>query len=172
MAYISAAEVKVIRDNLKAAFPAKDGWKFSVRGDNHTAVRVAIMAFPKGYDFPGHAQVNHYHIDTSGYGDKEKEVLKKVSAIVHEKHWDKSDIMTDYFNCAFYVTIEIGKWDKEAVAVEPKAKKVRKSRGERVAAHIAETQEKYAPRHNPKKVGYGLSDSECRDIAAFVGIHF
>ncbi len=127
MAYISAAEVKVIRDNIKAAFPVKDGWKFSVRGDNHTAVRVALMAYPKGYEFPGHASVNHYHIDRmESVGDKEKEVLKKVSAIVHEKHWDKSDIMTDYFNCAFYVTIEIGKWDKDAVMVEPKAKKAPK----------------------------------------------
>jgi len=163
MAYISAAEVKVIRNNIKAAYPVKDGWKFSVRGDNHTAVRVALMAYPKGYEFPGHASVNHYYIETmESIGEKEKEVLKTVSKIVHAEHWDKSDIMIDYFNCAFYVTMEIGKWDCDAVMVEPKAKKKPAKRAPKPAGMSYDT----------KSVLADYSEREVLDLAAFVGIMF
>ena len=43
MAYITKDEVKVIRNNLKKAFPAKQGWKFSVVCEHYSSVRVAIM---------------------------------------------------------------------------------------------------------------------------------
>jgi aconitase B len=112
MAYISAEEVKEIRNNLKAAFPAKDGYKFSVTRQHGTEVSVSIMEAPiESKD--SYVQVNHYYIDNHYEDQPEwKEFLNKVSEIVHEKHWDKSDLQSDYFHCAFYVSINIGKWDR------------------------------------------------------------
>ena len=115
MAYITAEEVKVIRNNIKKAFPAKAGWKFSVTCEHHSAVRVAIMKAPKEYGFEGFHSVNHYYINEH-YENNAAEMLEKLSDIVHANHWDESDPMTDYFHCAYYVTINVGKWNKPCVA--------------------------------------------------------
>lgn len=155
MAYIDSKTIKKFRDAIKAEYPASKGWKWSVTGHNHSSVKASLMAYPKGYIFPGRASVNHFWLDESGYGKKEIAVLKKVKEILHSEHWDKSDIMTDYFNCAYYVTMEIGKWDRDAVMTTPKAKKKPAKR-----APVA------------KPTGYGLSDSECKMIASSIGINF
>ena len=112
MAYITKEQVKEIRNNLKAAFPAKDGYKFSVVNMHHTEVSVSILEAPIEAS-ESYQQVNHFHID-SFYKDQPewKDFLNKVSEIVHKDHWDKSDLQTDYFHCAFYVSINIGKWDR------------------------------------------------------------
>lgn len=160
MAYIDNATVAKIRTTLKAEYPASAGWKWSVRKRDHSAVTVALMAYPSNYTFPGHLQVNHYHIDKmESIGEKEKAVLKRANEILHADHWDDSDPQVDYFNCAFYVSLHIGKWDKEAVAVEVKAKK-------------KPVRRKAAPKPAPAVVGYGLTDTECKDLAALCGIHF
>ena len=117
MAYITTEEVKVIRQNLKKAFPVKAGWKLSVTREHYSSVRVRVMQAPRVYDMQGHESVNHMWIKDH-YGDSKKgQALQKMNEIIHAEHWDESDIMTDYFNCAFYVTMGIGKWDKDCIAV-------------------------------------------------------
>lgn len=59
----------------------------------------------------GYIQVNHYYLD-SHFNGKALEYLEKTKAIMHVDHWDKSDVMTDYFHCAYYVSMNIGCWDK------------------------------------------------------------
>ena len=138
MAYISTEEVADIRARLKAAFPAKDGWKLSVRKEHSSSVNVRFMAGPhtfKAFDFDPYATdpdvprckaqaeamgavkevtdggVNHCYI--ADHWDKESAaILQKASDIIHRDHWDKSDIQSDYFHCAFYVSMGIGQWDK------------------------------------------------------------
>lgn len=125
MAYITTEQVQEKRKMLKEAFPAKDGWKLSVTKEHYTSINIAIMQYPEGYDFgTKYEQINHYCIDDyTNFGDKEKAVLKKISDIAHIGHWDESDIMTDYFDCAFYINIQIGKWDKQPVQAALKGKK-------------------------------------------------
>ena len=126
------------------------------------------MQFPAGYDFaierregdtssPLYTQLNHYHLDNSGLGAKEIKVLKKVNEILHIGHWDKSDLMTDYFHCSHYVNMHIGKWDRPAVQAAPKARKVRKA--------------KAAPKAAVKAAPAG-SDWEYKRVAEFIGIQF
>ena len=67
-------------------------------------------------DHRGHCQVNNYHID-SHYVGVANAFLRKANAILHEGHRDDSDPMTDYFNCSWYVNINIGKWDKPYILV-------------------------------------------------------
>jgi hypothetical protein len=55
--------------------------------------------------------VNHYHLD-SLFSGIALEYLEKAKEIMHADHWDKSDIMTDYFYCAYYVNMSIGRWNK------------------------------------------------------------
>lgn len=141
MAFIDAEQVAKIRKELKEAFPAKDGWKLSVRKDSHLAVDVRFMAGPhefKAWDFDPystdpdapkcrqHAEVmesvktvtkddvNHHWIDDHWTPDSAA-ILKKASEIIHRDHWDESDSMTDYFHCAFYVHMGIGRWDRPYV---------------------------------------------------------
>lgn len=141
MAYINAQETKIIRDELKAAFPYV---KFSVTNDNHSSVNVHILEAP--FDFntsrPGcsYKDVIHYSVNdhwltadderhqqtatnSEGHsisqGDHEAYIfLRAVEAIITKKWWDKSDIQSDYFNTAFYFSISIGKWDRGFVRTE------------------------------------------------------
>lgn len=112
MAYITADEVKVIRNNLKKEFPE---FKFSVTRDNSTAIAVCIMSGPVEF-VPGkpNAQLNHFYPDNYQHAD----ILKKMIAIVNAKNYDNSDTMTDYFDVGYFVHIEQGKWDKPYVLVQ------------------------------------------------------
>lgn len=55
--------------------------------------------------------VNQYYLDSSFDGIA-LEYLEKAKAIMYVEHWDKSDVQTDYFHCAYYVNINIGRWNK------------------------------------------------------------
>ena len=139
MAYISAAEVATIRTNLAAAFPKAKGWKFGVRlSSGHLGVDVTLLAGPvalMGYQYDAYdtnpatartasgaqargsvkAQttggINHYHFREQYTPDTVK-ILESVIGITMAKHWDESDIQSDYFNCAFYAHFEIGTYAK------------------------------------------------------------
>lgn len=137
MAYMSTEQAAKIRAELKAAFPLKDGWKFSVsKCAGSLGIDVYIMAAPHEFacwDFDHYttdetaprtaseakarnmrkgtdqAQVNHYYIAES-WVPESAAILQKVSDIIHRDHWDKSDSQSDYFHCAFYVHMGIGQW--------------------------------------------------------------
>lgn len=120
MAYMNAERVKEIREQIKKEFPAKDGYKFSIRVRNHSTVCVDVMTAPfdilEGYDSchgEGYAQVNHYNIERHfANNPKAVEVLSRIYKIMNEGNYDNSDTMTDYFDVGFYCSISIGKWDK------------------------------------------------------------
>lgn len=120
MAYITKEETAEIRNNLKKAYPEI---KFSVRMRHHSNVDVTILESPYNFELNGkeYRGVNHYHIDNSGGVDYDGntikphthlDILKGILAIISANHWDKSEIMTDYFNCAFYYDLSIGAWEK------------------------------------------------------------
>lgn len=123
MAYITIDQVKEMRNTIKKAFPTAKGWKWSVTRQHYSSVCATLMQYPQGYDFgEGSQQVNHFHFERDEtYGKKETAVFKKVTDILHTGHWDKSDIMTDYFHCSHYVSLNIGKWDRPAIQAKPKA---------------------------------------------------
>ncbi|CAB4241639.1 hypothetical protein UFOVP71_177 [uncultured Caudovirales phage] len=121
MAYISAQDVKAIREELKAEFPK---FKFGVRkGSGSLSVDVTIKSGTSDFSDifthgQGYAQINQYHL--GNYGDHQT-VLSKINEIMHNapgrvdpsrKYFDESDAMTDYFHTAFYTHLQIGAWDK------------------------------------------------------------
>lgn len=133
MAYIRKEEVKIIRDDLKKAFPEI---KFSVKKNAYSStVYVTIKESPYDFELNGkeYRDVNQYHFDTDMDGHDWDEnivkahthrpLLRKIFAIISKEHWDKSDMSTDYFNCAFYYYLSIGEYTKPYKKVAKKAAK-------------------------------------------------
>ena len=137
MAYLSAEDVNHIRVALKKEFPQ---YKFSVTRDHHLGVMIAFMKGPRFAEYEyfdrysgemkkdnldGHHQINHFHLE-SFYGKENAEILGKVSEIAHtapglaggKKYYNNNDIQSDYFDVAYYVSISVGKWNKEYEIVE------------------------------------------------------
>jgi hypothetical protein len=131
MAYITAKEVAVIRADLKDAFP---GWKFKVCLDSgHLGVRVHFMEGPVPLyayisddwarkpmaDRDPSKQVSQHQINQYWFNEhhpaETARIIEHALAIISKTHWDKSDAMTDYFHCAFYIHMEIGTWEKPYV---------------------------------------------------------
>lgn len=114
MAYISAEEIDVIRKELKAAFPAKQGWKFLISRSHHSGINVAIAEAPlelRNNTDEAYENVNEHWI--SERANKESIViLKDMLKIINKKNFDKSDLQSDYHNVGFYTNLSIGKWDK------------------------------------------------------------
>lgn len=139
MAYMDKAHADRIRTRLKEALPAKDGWRFKCSiSSGHLGIDVTLMQGPvklEAYDYdpftrdatsPNSAEsakamgrvkevtegdINHFHYE-SHYTPETVEVLRKVVGATMAEHWDDSDIMSDYFSCAFYPHFRIGEWRK------------------------------------------------------------
>ncbi len=73
--------------------------------------RIDFIGSYRGNCTDNYIQVNHYYID-SWFSGEAAECLNEINKIMHADHWDKSDPMTDYFNCAYYVNIHLGRWNK------------------------------------------------------------
>ena len=58
-----------------------------------------------------HQSVNIYHYRNQ-YSGVAKEFLSKVIPILNTGNHDRSDIMTDYFDVGFFISFNVGKWNK------------------------------------------------------------
>ena len=136
MAYISVEDVKMIRNALKKEMPQ---YKFSVVRDHHSSVTIAIMKGPAFAEFEyfdrytheykkgtlgdnnGYDQINTYHTGDF-YGKENAAIFDKIVKIAKtagDKKWyDDSDAMTDYFDTAYYVHLNVGKFEKPYEVVE------------------------------------------------------
>ena len=117
MAYITSESVKEIRNNIKALYPAKQGWKFSITREHYSSVRCEILTAPVELRLDnsrGNEGVNHFWIESryEGKNDIATKILSSINDILNLNNFDKSDSMTDYFHVGHYVTISIGAWDK------------------------------------------------------------
>ena len=140
MAWVNKDTVTKVREALKV-LNKEYGMKTSVSGTNSSSLKVRIVSGKIDFvqnrldmlaadhrfseaekenhrlyltKFNSGIQVNHYWLDTS-FSGVALEYLEKVKAIMSVDHWDKSDIQSDYFHCAYYMNIDIGKWDKAYV---------------------------------------------------------
>lgn len=111
MAWITTAEVKTIRDQLKKTFP---NLKFSVSGGNSLKLHVAIMKGDQDFsdilDGRTSIDINQYWLGNYGHFTK---LFEQIYTVMRGADWyDKSDASTDYFDTAYYMSLKIGKWDK------------------------------------------------------------
>ena len=139
MAFISAEDVKHIRNELKKELPQ---YKFSVVRDHHSSVTISLMkchAFKDHEYFDRYAQETkignlsdgeHHQINQHWleefYGKENAKILDKIHVIAKTapaknggKVWyNDSDAMIDYFDIAYYIHINVGKWNKQYEIVE------------------------------------------------------
>ena len=134
MAYITKSEVQALQPKLKA-INQKYGIKATFSGSNSSTLKITISSGK--VDFIGnyienlvannqidnaeeraeyvktckHIRVNHYYLD-SAFSGLALEYLEEVKQVMLENHWDESDSQTDYFHCAYYISIDIGRWNK------------------------------------------------------------
>lgn len=111
MPYIETEKVKEIRDALKKEFP---GVKFSVVREHLSSIRCSIMESPYE-EFDGlRSGLNHYpmYLKQHHAGKLYLNFLVKIAEILNK------DVKTvshdgDYGSIPnYYVTMQIGKWDK------------------------------------------------------------
>ena len=125
MAFISQQDKKTLAPAIKAVFK-KYGLKGTIAIKNHmtlcanvSAGRLDLIgAAAQVGDFrsSGYYQANAYRPTNEKYKDINIDIfnfyedLKK--AMKGAIWFDKSDIMTDYFHTAYYMNINIGRWNK------------------------------------------------------------
>ena len=78
-----------------------------VCGNNFYQVQRGFKPNDIGYD-----QVNPYWFQDHYDGDAKAFLTEAFKALKSADWYDESDAMTDYFNTAYYVDVNIGKWDK------------------------------------------------------------
>jgi hypothetical protein len=113
MAYMNQEKKKQIKAELDKVLPK--GWKVSLVVDNYTALRASIMSAPVDLMLGqpgGHRTINHYHLDSSGYTGETLETIKKICKALNCINYDKSDAMVDHFDVGYYLSVQVGKWDK------------------------------------------------------------
>jgi len=103
MAYTSTEQVKEVRAALKAEYPIKKGWKFSIRQDDHSSLCVSIMTAPIDFnvDCIDHSQINHYYLNRYTHTD----IFQKIKDLSYS---------TEY-----YYHLEVGKWDRDFIYIAP-----------------------------------------------------
>ena len=136
MAYFSQEDKKKVAPKIKAVLK-KYGLKGSVAVDNHTTLVVNIkegsldlcgvelkcrLADPRyvrlhqNAEKPTHIQVNRYHASERCRRAGEEKIAKfyeELNEATMSAGWyDKSDIQTDYIHTAYYIDINVGKWNK------------------------------------------------------------
>jgi len=136
MAWVQKSTVTKVREGMKI-LNKEYGIKTSVAGTNSHSLKLRIVSgkidflanrIAKLADDHRHTpeeierhtkalrmnqgmSVNHYWL-SDAFDGIALEYLEKAKAILMVDHWDKSDIQSDYFNCAYYINMDIGSWDK------------------------------------------------------------
>lgn len=131
MAYMSQEDKAKIAAALKKVMPAHVKYTLSVRHNSTICMTIksaAVDFIGNAAKFSqyvkadqGHCDANHYHLENSFDGEA-LEILQAANEALHSADfYDHSDSQTDYFNCAYYVDIKIGKYNKPFVFVKSAA---------------------------------------------------
>jgi hypothetical protein len=131
MAYVSQELKAKIAPNVKAILK-KYKLKGSLSVNNHSTLVLTLKSgkidFAENFNATcvvrdpadvainrakGHIQVNTYHYQKQYTGKAVKFFDEVMVAMKGDTWFDKSDIMTDYFHVAYYISINVGKWNKD-----------------------------------------------------------
>jgi hypothetical protein len=132
MAYVSQEMKKSLAPAIKSVLK-KYGYKGSIAVDNHSSLVVNIkegvadfigMANAKNkeiaerrngryYPSEGYIQVNTYYPEH--YGEAQEFLEELIAAMKGTGWYNNTDAQIDYFDIAYYLDINVGKWDKPYV---------------------------------------------------------
>ena len=116
MAYINQDKKKELAPKIKAVLK-KYGVKGTISISHHSNLVVRLKEgkidlygeknSTNWCGSHGSDSVNTYHID-SHFTGKSRVFLNELHAAMNGGNWDKSDVMTDYFNVGWYTDIVVG----------------------------------------------------------------
>jgi ABC-type nitrate/sulfonate/bicarbonate transport system substrate-binding protein len=112
MAYVSNEKKSQIQAALKPVFK-KYGIKATVGRNSYKSTLVVNLS-AGDIDFgTEYQQVNTYWVDDH-YSGVAKDFLNEVLDTIKQagEWYDESNAQIDYFNTAFYIDINVGRWDK------------------------------------------------------------
>lgn len=133
MAYISKETKAKLAPGIKAVLK-KYGMKGTIATPRNTSLTINLREGdldiignmintrnmnPTAYDrideAPTYLQVHQYHIDQNYSGEVAEFLTELFAAMRGDVWYDNSDIQTDYFDTAYYLNVNVGKWDKPYV---------------------------------------------------------
>ena len=138
MAYIGQKEKKELAPAIKAVLKKYD-MKGTIGINHHSSLvanlkegvldllgdaqkhndEYAAMRGQKSYPVGDHLQVNTSYCDEWAKNETIAEFYKELIAAMKGTGWyNNTDIMTDYFDIAYYLDVNVGKWDKGYVLKE------------------------------------------------------
>jgi hypothetical protein len=113
MAYMNQERKAIIASNLKPVLK-KYNMKGSLSVNHHSSIVLTLKSGKIDFG-SAREQVNPYWFHEH-YEGVAKEFLTEVFAALKSAGWyDRSDAMSDYFDTAYYVDVNVGKWSKPYV---------------------------------------------------------
>lgn len=131
MAWMNQERKAQLAPGIKAVLK-KYGVKGSISVNNHSTLVVTLKEGPldfigeanrynreyaerrgeRFHEVKGYYQANPYRPDTYA-DDVISEFFRELTQAMRGNLWyDRSDIMTDYFDTAYYLNINVGRWNK------------------------------------------------------------
>tara|TARA_Y100001937_G_scaffold114449_1_gene164195 strand:+ start:107 stop:478 length:372 start_codon:yes stop_codon:yes gene_type:complete len=117
MAYMNQEKKKELAPNIKKALK-KHNMKGTLSVDNYSTLRLTLQSGPIDFKYIGQDGETIRHINEYWYKDHFKDnpealaFLSEVIPAMNNGNHDNSDIMTDYFDVGWYISVNLGKWDK------------------------------------------------------------
>jgi hypothetical protein len=116
MAYIGQEQKAKIAESIKPLLK-KYGLKGSLSIRHHSTVCLKITEGPIDFsggraDLKDYIQVNEYHLDSHYTGTALEFLKQAVEALKSADWYDRSDAQVDHFDTAYYISINVGSWDK------------------------------------------------------------
>jgi hypothetical protein len=110
MAYMSQENKKALTPGIQAVLK-KHNMKGTVAIRHHSTLVVTIQ---KGLiDFKGKDNVNEYYIaENYAKNPAARDFLLELKEAMNVGNHDRSDSMSDYFDVGWWISINIGKWNK------------------------------------------------------------
>jgi len=139
--YNSLSDIcKEVKKTIQSDFK---GVKISATKDRNS-IYISVIESPEYLtegreDYTG---VNQYHLDHSNFTPYGEKLFKAILTIIHQYHWDESDSQSDYFHCAFYYNLHIGRYDNRLKIVQPDQAKEVKAEIEAGKVNILDYSEK------------------------------
>ena len=114
MAYMNQERKAELAPAIKAVLK-KYNMKGTIAVRNHSTLVVNVKAGPIQFDNyshgEGYIQVNPYYVEEHHSGVS-GEFLTELKEAMMEGNFDKSDLMSDYHHVGWYISINIGSWNK------------------------------------------------------------
>jgi hypothetical protein len=108
MAYINQETKSLIKPNVDKILKS-----FNLKGSLsiHNHMELVLTIRSGAIDFGGRQSVGKYHLEQSFSGDA-LDALGQLYAALNSHNYDNSDAQSDYFDVGYYVTLQIGEWNK------------------------------------------------------------